>query len=100
MEWVYLGVSINGALYTVNAYVPVRRNVVLFGWSFLASWVTIEFAWLHLVWQVAVSALFLRRGVLRTTPGKVALGVNLGSWIGLGLLIRRSLGARQEVRAA
>ncbi len=100
MEWVYLAVSINGAMYTVNAYVPVKRNPLLFGWSFFASWITIELAWVHLVWQVALTVAFARRGALRTRPGKVALAVNLVSWAGLAALVWRSIGARNEVRAA
>jgi acetyl esterase/lipase len=100
MDWVYLAVSVNGALYTVNAYLPVKRNPLLFGWSFFASWITIELAWVHLVWQIAVSAYFARRGALRSPKGKLALALNLFSVVGLGLVIWRSLGARHEVRAA
>src|SRR5262245_43067009 len=100
MEWVYLAVSINGAAYTLNAYVPVKRNPLLFGWSFFASWITIELAWVHLVWQVLVSAFFIRRGALRTRPGKLALLVNLASWAGLGVLVWRALQARAEIHAA
>jgi len=100
MEWVFLAVSINGAAYTVNAYLPVKRNPLLFGWSFFASWITIELAWAHLVWQVLVTAFFARRGVLRTRTGKVALAINIASWAGLAALVWRSLGARAEIRAA
>jgi acetyl esterase/lipase len=100
MEWVYLVVSINGAAYTLNAYRPVKRNPLLFGWSFFASWITIELAWVHLVWQVAMSAFFIRRGALRTKPGKLALLVNLASYAGLGLLVWRAVQARREIHAA
>ena len=100
MEWVYLAVSINGAAYTVNAYLPVKRNPLLFGWSFFASWITIELAWVHLVWQVLITTFFVRRGVLGTKAGKFALLVNVASWVGLAVMVWRSIGARNEIRAA
>jgi acetyl esterase/lipase len=100
MEWVYLAISINGAVYTANALKPIKQNRLLFGWSFFASWITIELAWLHVAWQVATTAWFARRGVLRSGKGKLALLLNLFSLAGLGVMIWRSLGARHEVRAA
>lgn len=100
MEWVFLAVSLNGAAYTVNAYLPVKRHPLFFGWSFFASWITIELAWAHLVIQVLATAFFARKGVLRTRPGKAALAINLASWVGLALIVKRALGARQEIKAA
>jgi acetyl esterase/lipase len=100
MGWVYLAVSINGAAYTLTAYRPARRSRVLFGWSFFASWVTIELAPFHLIWQIVATALFAKKGALRTTPGKVGLALTLTSWIGLGLTIRQSFASRHEVREA
>ena len=41
--------------------------------------------------QVAPTALFARRGVPRTKPGKIALVLNLVSWVGLGVLVWREL---------
>ena len=70
MGWAYLVVSINGAAYTLNALRPVRRSRLLFGWSFFASWVTIELAPFHLIWQVLATAVFARKGALRTTAGR------------------------------
>lgn len=99
MEWVYLAISVNGVAYTVNAFMPTKRNPLFFGWSFFASWITIELAWVHLVWQVAATAYFTRRGALRTRTGRIALVFNLASWVGLALIVWRSLGARHEVRA-
>lgn len=100
MDWVYLAVSVNGAMYTLNAYKPVKRNMVLFFPSFFASWITIELAWVHLVWQVLATAFFVHKGVLRTRPGKLGLLISLSSWAGLAVIVWRSLGTRHEVRAA
>ena len=98
--WVYLAVSINGALYTLNAFRPARRNRLLFGWSFFASWITIELAPFHLIWQLVATALFARRGAFRTAPGRVGLGVTVASWVGLALAVRQSFAARHEIREA
>ena len=90
--WAYLVVSINGAAYTLNAYRPARNNRLLFGWSFFASWITIELAPFHLVWQVVATALFARKGALRTTPGKGRPGPHPG------LLGRSGAGRPAELR--
>ena len=100
MGWVFLGVSINNAAYTVTAYRPARRSKLLFGWSFFASWITIELAPFHLLWQVITTGVFASRGALRTRPGQVGLAITLASWAGLALTIRQSLAARHEVREA
>jgi acetyl esterase/lipase len=72
----------------------------LFGWSFFASWITIELAWVHLVWQIAVTAWFARRGALKTRIGRLGLVVSVASWAGLIVLIWRSLGTRHQIREA
>ena len=100
MGWVYLAVSINGAAYTLTALRPPRRSRALYGWSFFASWVTIELAPFHLLWQVIATALFASRGALRTKAGKAGLAITLASWAGLAVSIRQSYGARHEIREA
>ncbi len=100
MDWVYLALSVNGALYTVNAYKPIKKNPLFFLWSFFASWITIELAWVHLVWQVGITAYFVRKGALRSGKGRLAFLLNVGSFVGLGVIVYRSLGARHEVREA
>ncbi|MEZ5144173.1 MAG: alpha/beta hydrolase [Acidimicrobiales bacterium] len=105
-SWVYLTVSVNNALYTVNAYVPSRPKAgnlpgrVLFLPSFAASLVTIELAWAHLVFQILQTLVFARLGALTRRPAKVALVLNVASWVALGLTIRHSLAAAHEVRDA
>ena len=99
MGWAFLAVSINGAAYTLTAYRPARGRA-LFGWSFFASWITIELAPFHLIWQVIASAFFVKRGALRTTPGRLGMLITLGSWVGLALAIRQSLASRHEIREA
>ncbi|MCC5952883.1 MAG: alpha/beta hydrolase [Acidimicrobiia bacterium] len=98
--WAYLAVSINGGLYTLNAFRPVRNNRLLLGWSFFASWATIELAPFHLMWQILATGVFARRGALRTTPGRLGLAATLASWMGLAVAIRQSYTARSEIRDA
>ncbi len=97
---IFLGVSINNALYTLNALRPNRTNKLLFGWSFVASWITIELAPFILIAEVVSTAVLVRRGALRSTPGKVAMVLTLGSWAGMAATIRQSYAARHEIRTA
>ncbi len=100
MGWVFFAVSINGAIYTLNAYRPSRRNRLLLGWSMFASWITVELAPFHLVGQVLATGWFARRGALRSRPGRIGLALTLASWVGLAFSIRQSLAARDEIREA
>jgi acetyl esterase/lipase len=100
LGWVYLAVSVNGALHTLTAFRPPRRSRVLFLWSFFASWITIEAAPYHLLIQVIATGLFGARGAFRTREGRIGLGIMLASWAGLAVSIRRSFAAREQVRHA
>ncbi len=99
MGWAYLVVSINGAAYTLNAYRP-STNRAVFGWSFFASWITIELAPWHLMWQIIATAVFAKKGALRSTPGRIGLGLTVASWVGLLMAVRQSFASRQEIREA
>ena len=101
LGWVYLLVSLNGAAYTLTAFRPPRRSRLLFGWSFLASWITIELAPYHLVWQIVATAVFGRLGAFRTRAGRIGLAVHpRRPGPGSRSSIRRSLAARGEIRGA
>lgn len=100
MGWLYLVVSINGAAYTVNARRPRKRNRYTVGWSFFASWVTIELAPFHIIWQVIATAVFVRKGVLRSRPGRLGFAISMASLVGLVLTVRQAFGSRHEVREA
>lgn len=100
MGWVFLVVSVNGAAYTVSAFKPPKRNRLLFGWGFFASWVTIEMAPFHLIWQIVATTIFASTGALRSKPGKVGLAITLASWAGLIASIRQSYESRREIRDA
>lgn len=100
MGWLYLVASINGAAYTVNARRPINRSRYTLGWSFFASWVTIELAPFHIIWQVIATAVFVRKGVLRTAPGRLGFAISMASLAGLVVTVRQAYASRHEVREA
>jgi len=91
--WVYLAVSLAGALLVVNAFRPLGTS---FWWSraFFAGWYTAEMPLWHIAWQGAATVAFGLEGALGSWPGWVALGVNAASWTGLVVHARVSAGAR------
>ena len=86
VAWAFLGVSLVGAVFTLNAFMPVRRIPVLFVPSFFGSWLTAELAIHHLVWQSIATVFFVQFGALSTWPGLVGMGMTIASWLGLLLL--------------
>ena len=99
-SWGYLGISLNNVLYTVNAYVPARRNRLLYAPSFFASWITIELAWFHLIWQVALTGVAAALGAFRHRPGRIGLALMVANWVGLVVTIKHSIDARREIHEA
>ncbi|MEM7437377.1 MAG: alpha/beta hydrolase [Myxococcota bacterium] len=86
IAWWFLGVSLLGAIFTLNAFLPVRRVPALFVPSFFGSWLTAELAGQHIVWQGVATAWFVSAGALASWPGKLGLGITLVSWLGLAIL--------------
>ena len=99
MSWLFLLVSVVGFAFTVNAFLPTNNRVLLVP-AFFASWMTIELAGHHLVWQLVAVVFFVYSGALDAWPGWVALGLTLLSWIGLWVLLIRGRRAAVTVRAA
>ncbi|MCB1269918.1 MAG: alpha/beta hydrolase [Microthrixaceae bacterium] len=100
MGWVCLAVSVNGAIYTINALRPARRSRLFVGWSFFASWLTIELAPFQIIWQALATLFFVRRGALRSPQGRLGVGINVLSLAGLAITVRQSFAARDQVRDA
>ena len=71
------------ALHLVNGVRPIRRNKVLFFWSFFASWLTIELAPVWLVLEIGLAALLVWAGALDRIVGWIGLALLVVSWIGL-----------------
>ncbi len=91
--WVYLAVSLVGALLVVNAFRPARHQLLLVP-SFFAGWYTAEMPVWHIAWQGAATVVFGLEGAFGSWPGWVALGVNAASWTGLVVHARISAGAQ------
>ena len=86
IAWAFLAVSLVGALFTANAFIPVRRVPALFMPSFFGSWLTAELAMHHVLWQSIASLVFVEFGALAAWPGWAALIITFGSWLGLLVL--------------
>jgi acetyl esterase/lipase len=94
ISWIFLAFGVWVTLFVVNAFVPVRSNKVLFLPSFFASWMTIELAWWHLIWEAALTALFIWLGALDRVVGWVALGVVVLNWLALLRVVSKGQAAR------
>ena len=93
MGWVLLTCSLLGVVHAVNGRHPTRRNLVLFGWSFFASWLTIELVWHHIVIGLVITAVCVSGGALDTLPGVLGLGLMVVAevlLVGIGLVTRRT----------
>jgi acetyl esterase/lipase len=100
IAWVFLLGSLIGAWFTYNGFRPAYAPPWRAGISFFAGWLTAELAIHHLVWQAALTALFVWAGALDTWPGRVALAVTIASWLGLGRLFWRAREAERAVENA
>lgn len=89
-----------GAGLTLNAFLPVRGNRRWLVPSFLASWLTMELAGHHILWQMSVTAVLAALGALETWPGRVGLAVSLVSWAGLVALIVQGRTSSRAMRDA
>lgn len=80
-SWLFLAVSLVGALFTWNAW---RPRPAYASWlvvpSFFAGWLTSELVLHHLAWQAVATVGFVWMGALEGWPGWLGLGVTLGSW--------------------
>jgi acetyl esterase/lipase len=97
--WVYLAVSIVGALLVANSFRPVRHPWLAVP-SFFAGWYTAEMPQWHIVWQVAATVAFALAGALLTWPGWLALGLNAVAWTGLVIQARVAGRARHVFATA
>ncbi len=100
VSWLFLAAALVGAAFTYNAFFPVRRNRALFLFSFFASWITIELALFHIVWEVIATAIFIRFGALDAWPGWVALAIAAANWVLLLVVVVRSRAASGAADAA
>jgi acetyl esterase/lipase len=86
-SWAFLVVTLIGAWFTFNAYVPHRRTGPFIVPSFFAGWLTSELSAHHFAWQLAATIFFIWVGALDAWPGQVGLAITLLSWAGLASLV-------------
>lgn len=85
-SWLFLAVSVWGALFTVNALWPQRGSAVRVVLSFFNAWLTTELALHHILWQAVCTAVFIRFGALGAWPGWLGVVITVLSWAGLAHL--------------
>jgi acetyl esterase/lipase len=95
VSWLYLAVSIWGALFTVVALRPPKRPTALVGVTFFAAWLATELAVVHLGWQVVATVVFIAFGALDHWPGWAGLAITLASWAGMVTMILAANRTRQ-----
>jgi acetyl esterase/lipase len=79
-SWLFLLVTVVGALFTFNAYLPRPANSLLGAPSFFAGWLTSELVPHHFAWQLVATVFFVWMGALASWPGWAGLGITLVSW--------------------
>jgi acetyl esterase/lipase len=94
MGWLLLACSILGVVHAVNGLHPSRPNLIVFGWSFFASWMTIELVWHHLVVGLVISGICISGGALHTAPGIAGTALMV---VAEALLLQIALTTRKTV---
>ena len=87
MSWLLLAFGAWCAACVVNAFHPIRRNKVLFVWSFMAAWLTIEGTLAWLVIELGIGALLIWAGALDRVAGWIGLAFLVLAWVGQVVLL-------------
>lgn len=87
-------------MFTVNALRPALRIGPLLGPSFFAGWLTGELALHHLLWQIALTVLFVWAAGLHEWPSIAALVIAGLSWLGLVRILIESRKADEIMESA
>jgi acetyl esterase/lipase len=82
VSYVFLIVTLIGAVAVALAYRPIRREpfTVL---SFTCGWVAGELAFQNILWQAVATGLFIWAGALSNWAGWLGLAVAVADWVGL-----------------
>jgi len=90
MDWLFLGLSLAGALLTLNVHLPIYRHAQLAMFSWIAGWITGELALHWVAAQALITLGFIWGGVLSSAVGQPGLGISLVSCAALGLALLRA----------
>lgn len=91
MSGLYFFLAVVSAIGTWSAVIQARRIYWAAPFYFLVAWLTGELAMIHLIWQVALTALLAFSGLLDSGLAQAGLGVFALSWLGLAYLHIQSM---------
>lgn len=102
MSWagIYFTLALLSAYCTLTAIVQARK---LYWWVpayFFSAWLCGELALIHLLWQVALTALLAFFGVLADPLAQTGLGIFALSWLGLAYLHCQAMDTPLTLRPA
>lgn len=97
--WKFAAAAAAGAINTANAWKPLARDGGASVPSFFAGWLTSELPLHAIAWQAVATGVFSARHGLASTPARIALALNAGSWLALGAQHRRSTRTDEDFEA-
>lgn len=100
MGWLYLLLSALGAAFTINVWRPNASHRLLSTVSWLAGWLTGEWALHVIAFQVVVTGIFAALGTFEQGAGRLGLAISVASWVGLGAAYLRGERAGVAVERA
>ncbi|MEE4250783.1 MAG: alpha/beta hydrolase, partial [Alcanivoracaceae bacterium] len=100
MSGFYFFLGLMSLLGTVSAIIQARRLYWAAPLYFLAAWLTGELAMIHLLWQVALTALMAFSGAFDSNLAQMGLGLFALSWMGLVYLQVQAMDTQRILRRA
>lgn len=97
---IYLFLALVAAFCTIAAIVQARRLYWFIPVYFVAAWLCGELAMIHVLWQVALTALLAFLGVFSEPTAQTGLGIFALSWLGLLYLHGQSMNTPHHLRPA
>jgi acetyl esterase/lipase len=94
MGWLLLVLGTFGVVHGANALFPRKGPLPVFAWSFLASWLTIELVWHHIVIGLLLTAALVSAGALDQPAGVVGLvlmAITMAVLVSIGWTTRRTV---------
>jgi|GEM_PF-124707 len=100
MAGFYLFLSIVSVLCTWSAIVQARRLYWGVPFYFLAAWLAGELAFIHILWQVGLTAFLAFTGLFDSSTAQTGLGLFALSWLGLAYLHCQAMDTPLHLRDA
>jgi acetyl esterase/lipase len=97
---IYFFLALLSAYCTITAIVKARRLYWLVPVYFFSAWLCGELALIHVLWQVALTAVMAFAGVLSDPLAQAGLGIFALAWLGLLYLHCQAMDTPQHLRPA